>query len=355
MEQAMGMNRLLLAIGIIIVIFAVSFYLLFDTPKYEKWAITHYNVTYYVEVKNIGISPATNIPLTVGLLDSQEPYQKVIDRQVYPSPDKTYTDSIGNKFAAYEIESLSPGENFTVRVDVVFDSENADYNILKESIREMEGEQKKYTLPSKFIESNDPLIKAKAAELANNSVVIDTLWNTYSFIVEEIEYEKQPGEFGALWTLQNMEGGSAELANLFVALARANGIPARRISGWGAHFSTNETMKAPQFAHGWAEIYLPDYGWIPVDPTFGKTHKFDNFAKSDDDHIVLTRGEGIHFYTRGAYTDILGEADLDTVYTVHVNSKDVENVSTKRSLLSVLVFAVPALFLAFLAWKWKKG
>ena len=344
--------KIILAIGILAALFAVSFYLLFDTPRYERWAVTHYNISYFVTVENIGISPATHIPLTVALLDTQEPYQTLISRDVYPAPQKTYTDAAGNKFAYYEIDTLGPGGNFTVRVDAVFDSENADYNILKESVRTDELERK-YTLPSKFVESNNPLIKARAQELANGSYVIDTLWNTYSFIVDEIEYEQQPGEFGAVWVLENREGGSAELANLFVALSRANDIPARRVSGWGAHLSTNETLKSVQFAHGWAEIYLPDYGWIPVDPTFGKTHKFDNFAKSDDDHIVLTRGEGIHFFTRGAYTDPLGEANLETDYTIHVNSKELENTSNKRSLLSMLVFAVPAMFLLLLAWKWK--
>ncbi len=348
--------RLFLAICAIAAVFAVAFFLLFETPPHEKWAVTHYNVTYYVIVENHGIAPATNIPLTVALLDTEEPYQTLVSRSTYPEPERVYRDSMDNTFAAYEIRSIQPGENFTVRVDAVFDSENADYNILRSSIGSIGDEERKFTLPSKYVESTDPAIKAKAASLAENSTyVVDTLWSTYSFIVEEIDYEKQPGEFGAAWVLGKGEGGSAELGNLFVALARANGIPARRLSGWGAHFSNNDTMDSVQFAHGWAEFYLPGYGWVPVDPTFGKTHKFDNFGKSDDDHIVLTRGEGIHFYTRGPYTSPIGEAELDTTYTVHINSKDVENVSPKRNLLAALSFAVPALFLAYLAWKFWKG
>ena len=49
---------------------------------------------------------------------------------------------------------------------------------------------------------------------------------------------------------------------LFITLCRLNGIPARWQSGW-------YTFPGAKTIHDWAEIYLPPYGWIPVDVDMG--------------------------------------------------------------------------------------
>jgi len=46
----------------------------------------------------------------------------------------------------------------------------------------------------------------------------------------------------------------------FSALCRSLGIPARTTGGWQL-FSGNFGD------HFWAEFFLPNYGWLPVDPT----------------------------------------------------------------------------------------
>ena len=50
------------------------------------------------------------------------------------------------------------------------------------------------------------------------------------------------------------------LGDRLFSLCRAAGIPARTTGGWrlfGGNFG----------GHFWAEFFLPNYGWIPVDPT----------------------------------------------------------------------------------------
>ncbi|MCX6348156.1 MAG: transglutaminase [Candidatus Aureabacteria bacterium] len=50
----------------------------------------------------------------------------------------------------------------------------------------------------------------------------------------------------------------------FAALCRAAGIPARSTGGY-------QLIPGHAGAHFWAEFYLPNYGWIPVDPTIADT------------------------------------------------------------------------------------
>ncbi|KOR30179.1 hypothetical protein TI04_06865 [Achromatium sp. WMS2] len=64
----------------------------------------------------------------------------------------------------------------------------------------------------------------------------------------------------ALETLRSRRGDCSEDANLFVAMVRAIGIPARVATGWkgiGRTFT----------AHAWAEVFIDS--WIEVDPTIG--------------------------------------------------------------------------------------
>ncbi|MEN8171928.1 MAG: transglutaminase domain-containing protein, partial [Chloroflexota bacterium] len=62
-------------------------------------------------------------------------------------------------------------------------------------------------------------------------------------------------------------------ASAMVVLARAAGLPARLVTGFvsGNYNQENDTfiVTADQ-AHAWVEIYFPEYGWIPFEPTGGR-------------------------------------------------------------------------------------
>jgi hypothetical protein len=59
-------------------------------------------------------------------------------------------------------------------------------------------------------------------------------------------------------------------ATSMVVLARAAGLPARMAVGYasGAYDSANNRYIVTEAdAHSWPEIYFPEYGWIPFEPT----------------------------------------------------------------------------------------
>jgi transglutaminase-like putative cysteine protease len=71
----------------------------------------------------------------------------------------------------------------------------------------------------------------------------------------------------------------------FMTLCRYNGIPAHWETGW--------TPAIIEDMHDWCEIYLPPYGWVPMDVTYGFTTCPDGRAKwfyfggIDADRLVL--------------------------------------------------------------------
>ncbi|ACM21641.1 transglutaminase-like cysteine protease [Geotalea daltonii FRC-32] len=64
--------------------------------------------------------------------------------------------------------------------------------------------------------------------------------------------------------LKKPGGKCTDISSVFVALARAAGVPAREIFGIRLGKKAEEDITGWQ--HCWAEFYLPGYGWVPVDP-----------------------------------------------------------------------------------------
>ena len=70
---------------------------------------------------------------------------------------------------------------------------------------------------------------------------------------------------GDVFNLLAKPGGKcADIHSMFVALARAAGVPAREVFGIRMGKKEKEDVTGGQ--HCWAEFYLPGYGWVPVDP-----------------------------------------------------------------------------------------
>jgi len=80
------------------------------------------------------------------------------------------------------------------------------------------------------------------------------------------------GDVKAVLTSGNLGGKCADLNGLFVALARASGVPARDVYGVrvddSAHGykSLGKSGDISRAQHCRAEFYAQGYGWVPVDP-----------------------------------------------------------------------------------------
>jgi len=143
------------------------------------------------------------------------------------------------------------------------------------------------TVPKEIIEAYTALpdefpqkLKDIAKDLKNksNGRLADQILNTYKFVQDNVEYDLKwgagkiiPKDYDmALWTLENKKGICSHFATLFITLARAQGIPARLAVGFAGGKAVGDTTYIySSYAHGWAEIYLPNYGWVPIDPTKG--------------------------------------------------------------------------------------
>ncbi len=61
-------------------------------------------------------------------------------------------------------------------------------------------------------------------------------------------------------------GVCQDLTHIFIAAARALGLPARYVGG---HFHRADGVTAQEAGHAWAEVHVENLGWVGFDPTNG--------------------------------------------------------------------------------------
>ena len=209
--------------------------------------------------------------LFVPLIRNETAHHYVILHNISSSQTlhKTFlNDSSGNTYFHWNILKIGGKQKFSLELDYYVFSFNIHY-LVNSSILEnydMNSETyKKYVEPEELIESNNSTIILLARNLTNN---VDS-WHEkamriYNFVYRYMHYAEQDEERGALWALENGAGDCSEYSYLFVALCRAAEIPARIQAGFAFH-RASETLED---GHMWAEYYLENYGWIPVDVTW---------------------------------------------------------------------------------------
>ncbi len=144
-----------------------------------------------------------------------------------------------------------------------------------------------YLAPTEKIDSSNPAIRKMAAELAEGEDdLFKVAFNLASWVDQNVEYDLNTltaeASQSASWVLENRQGVCDEMTSLFIAMARSLGIPARFVKG--VSYTNSELFDEPWQAHGWAEVYFPEIGWVSFDITFGQ------YGYVDVSHIKLRDG-----------------------------------------------------------------
>lgn len=113
----------------------------------------------------------------------------------------------------------------------------------------------------RYIETTDPKIQSLATTLKRPSAR-DTALAIYDWVKSHLHYKGYlADDYGAAYALNQLQGDCTEYAYLAVALARANGIPARMVGGYVS--DKNAILRAADY-HNWAEVYF-DGAWQLLD------------------------------------------------------------------------------------------
>lgn len=226
-------------------------------------------------------------------------FQKIYFSKIEPKPDNIHIDQDGNWLATYTLKARE-------RVDVevsgsvqIFASfrpfPKPDNEVLSENLKDTE-----------FWQVNNPKIKALAAQLKTPKAIYDYVSRSLTYDFSRVQPNVQ--RFGAVKALENPNTAICmEYTDLFVAIARAAGIPTREVDGYA--YTENPELEplslVADVLHSWPEYYDSDKGaWIPIDPTWGSTTGgVDFFDKLDLRHFafVLHGSDAVKPYPPGSY------------------------------------------------------
>ncbi|HLE48655.1 MAG TPA: transglutaminase domain-containing protein [Patescibacteria group bacterium] len=209
-------------------------------------------------------------------------YQRMSYEKIDPIPENVITDADGNWLAEYSLNA-----NEEVKIEVigkvqVFSNprtlltpktENLANNLRNDAYWEVDNEN----------------IKAVANNLKNPREI-------YDFVLRQLEYKNNsnniPIRQGAVNALNKnlTDVKCTEFTDLFITLARANGIPSRELNGFAS--SDNSESKplslVNDLLHSWPEYWDEGKGyWVQIDPTWADTSGQNYFDNFDLKHITF--------------------------------------------------------------------
>lgn len=257
------------------------------SPAVRVLDSTDYEVIQHLKITNHGPGSPSKHNLWAAVIRDLPPYQQVLERSILAQNYRTFEDEYGNLIAEFDLSGLSPGESVTVEIRYKVKVNHVAYDLT-----ECEGTLPTTdTSPELYIESNNPQIRSLAADLARGkSNPCEQVRAFYDYIGENLVYTYNGRDWGAQAALGEMGADCSEYASLMIALSRAAGIPARYLEG--VLFIEPVTEALARREHAWLEVYLPNIGWTPMDPTMGRSLSLreNYFASNSPDHIIVTRG-----------------------------------------------------------------
>lgn len=260
---------------------------------FGQFQIFSYNLSYHLE-NPLGKNAVTQIALP-----PDTAFQKVYLQNLEPKPDNVTVDSDGNWLASYILTARQ-------RIDVVASGSVQIFAGYRTFPKPTDKELSDNLLETEFWQVNDPIIKALATELKTPKAIYDYVSKTLKYDFNRVQPNVQ--RMGAVSALNNpTQAICMEFTDLFIAIARAAGIPAREINGYA--YTENPELQplslVADVLHAWPEYYDKDKGvWIPVDPTWASTSGGINyFDKLDLRHFAFViHGESdIMPYPPGSY------------------------------------------------------
>lgn len=298
------------------------------------------------QLKNSSILPSIKeIALPPDIKNSQN----VSYKKLTPEPVKVRLDKDGNILASYIL-----GPKKELEVDVIGTARIYGKQINPDSgkgFQEIPKEiSKRYTKAQKFWEVDSPYIKELSSKIKDENInVVKNAKKIYDFIVKNIQYDFEAVEKGMverkgaeITISQEGKWTCMEFTDLFIATARAMGIPAREINGYAFTFDDENTpisinLKGGDFLHSWAEFYDPFYGWVQIDPTWGATSGLDYFTKLDTNHLafVIKGIDSEYPYAAGTYRFSENDKLIETALAQSTSDDDFYPKLTSKKVFNI--------------------
>jgi transglutaminase-like putative cysteine protease len=256
-----------------------------------------YTISYSVDVKITEASRPNTLYLWIPLpvTSASQRNVKLISRSINPFIENH------RRVSLFKMDNLTAGSNHSINL-----SFNVEVYAVETGIRPVPIKQGKSPLNTAYIQSTN-LIPADNSQIKTTAAnIIGREQNPYikakllyDWIIKNINIIETPlNNVGAVSALGQKKADSCSAVLLYTAMARAAKVPCIPAAGVLIN-RQSQTMR-----HYWAEIWIEDFGWLPVDPVLGagavpdsyinkeETDLFNYYFGNIDSHrIAFSRGE----------------------------------------------------------------
>ena len=254
-----------------------------------------YQVSFTIKISNIRADQNASLDIWVpGVLESPE--QRNIESIRMPEP--LWRDYLG--LSRYQFKSFQPDLSYQISQTYWLDRYAIETKVNAGKVARAYNTDRKlygvYTTATPLIPSDDKDISAAAwSAIDGQRSPYLRAKAIYEFIISKIAFDEKPKGKTAIETYTSASAGSLGYAMLFCSMTRAIGIPARPVAGFVIYGERRARI------HYWAEFYIEEFGWIPVDPALGDSPDFGAYPNIESpeeyffgnigaQHLTFTRG-----------------------------------------------------------------
>jgi sugar lactone lactonase YvrE len=242
-----------------------------DDQKYRIYHTRKAKITYVHEIMNFGPGTMRSADIHLAIPKDRES-QKITGTISYNPPcTDVVTDRWGQQTAHYHFENITAGNKVSAEMVTLAEISEIRYFIFPEDVGGFAGIPPDIT--AKYLENNDkyqydhPLMQTAVKEAVGDEK--NPYWvarRIFNYLRDHLYYEMVGGWNTAPTVLERGNGSCSEYSFVYIGMCRAAGLPARYV---GSVVVRGDDASMDDVFHRWVEVYLPNYGWVPVDPSGG--------------------------------------------------------------------------------------
>jgi len=255
-------------------------------------------ITYKEAWRNFG--PGTVKTLDVYIAVPQDlPNQKLTKAPAFdPAPTDFVTDAWGQKCAHFLFKDIEAGREVSAVMTVEAELRKVRWFVDPEKVgalTQVPAEiRDAYTRNSSKLVLDDPVIqKAVKEAVGGETNPYWMAWKINKYIQDHMVYQLLGGWNIAPTVLARGSGSCSEYTFVMLAMCHAAGLPARYA---GSIVIRGDDASRDDVFHRWVEVYLPKYGWFPIDPSGGDSDVpskvADFFGGLSNRFLITTLGAG---------------------------------------------------------------
>jgi len=203
----------------------------------------------------------------------------------------------------FKLDNLGTGSNQLINLSFRVDVYAVETEINPPSVRQGTIPlSTMYTKSSDLIPSGSPQIRTIVSTITGREQnPYNKARMLYEWIIANLKIEKTliPSSGDIAIAIEQKRADPYTAALLYTALARTAGIPCVPVAGVLIDRNGQQTLR-----HYWAEFWLHDFGWVPVDPAMGSGAVPESFViredpakyyfgNLDNQRIAFSRGEPV--------------------------------------------------------------